>query len=91
MKEHLSSRSNLKHLPADIAAFLKKNYGHPIEQVVEVQPPSKRGLPLLIFPLALESPYLDPDKVAKLTKKCAQSLQSTSTSNCLAHLVEVIC
>ncbi|XP_043263439.1 piggyBac transposable element-derived protein 4-like [Colletes gigas] len=35
MKEHLIFRSNLRHLPQDISAFLKVNYGRGVEPITE--------------------------------------------------------
>ena len=45
MKEHLIFRSNVKHLPQDISAFLKVNYGREIEVITEEERcPPKRGV-----------------------------------------------
>lgn len=46
MKEHLISRSTLRHLPQDIRCFLKVTYGQcvePTEEIEEINLP-KRGV-----------------------------------------------
>lgn len=44
MKEHLTSRAELRNLPSDIDAFLRTNYKKHAEESDEVQQASKRGV-----------------------------------------------
>ena len=45
MKEHLIFRSNVRHLPQDISAFLKANYGRGDQPITEEErTPPKRGV-----------------------------------------------
>ena len=44
MKEHLTFRSSLRHLPQDISAFLKVNYGQNVQRIEKDRNPPKRGV-----------------------------------------------
>ena len=80
MKEHLIFRSNVKHLPQDITAFLKVNYGREVEPTTEEERiPPKRGV---CRSCALEK------KRSSASRKCCRC-QSFTCKNHSAF--EVVC